>query len=58
VNVFKSMLPDFFSTHPVFTTKELTEYLARQKARSKWTEKALLAYHLKKKHIARVRRGL
>src|SRR5581483_7231495 len=44
--------------HPVFTAKELTEYLARQKARSKWTEKALLAYHLKKKHIARVRRGL
>jgi predicted transcriptional regulator of viral defense system len=52
------MLPDFLRTHPVFTAKELTEYLARQKARSKWTEKALLAYHLKKKHIARVRRGL
>lgn len=58
VLIFKSMLHEFFATHPVFTAKELTAYLGRHKTRSRWTEKALLAYHLRQKHIIRVRRGL
>ena len=52
------MFQEFLASHPVFTTKEATNYLGRHKARSPWTEKALLAYHVKHKHIIRVRRGL
>ncbi len=51
-------LADFFATHPVFTTEDLTTFLARRDSRSPWTRKALLAYHEKQGRLLRVRRGL
>ncbi len=51
-------LADFFATHPVFTTEELTVFLARRDSRSPWTRKALLAHHEKQGRLLRVRRGL
>lgn len=52
------MLQEFFATRAVFTASEFAAYLARHNSRSRWTAKALLAYHLKRNHITRVRRGL
>lgn len=51
-------LTDFFATHPVFTTEELTAFLARRDSRSRWTRKALLVHHEKQGRLLRVRRGL
>ena len=54
----KNKLNDFFFTHPVFTTEELTSFLAKRGSRNPWTRKSLLAHHQKQGRILRVRRGL
>jgi len=51
-------LIDFFSAHPVFTTGELTEFLAGNGSENKWTRKALMDYHRKQGRIVQLRRGL
>lgn len=52
------MIEEFFARHPVFTTDELGAFLAQHGSFSKWTRKALLAYHQKNGRILRARRGL
>jgi hypothetical protein len=49
---------EFFATHPVFTTEELTAFLAQGGSHNLWTRKALLAHHQKQGHLLHVRRGL
>lgn len=54
---------EFFQTHPIFSTAELVEGLrASKKDYKAATEheafKALIAYHVAKGHILRIRRGL
>ncbi|MFH1538217.1 MAG: transcriptional regulator [bacterium] len=51
-------LTEFFSTYPVFTGGELTDFLAGNGSGNKWTRKALVAYHQKQGRIVSVRRGL
>lgn len=51
------MLDNFFIQYPVFRYNELLDYLRQEKTYKKTTLKALLRYHIQKKHIARVRRG-
>ncbi len=48
-------LSDFFATHSVFTTDELTAY---QRNSNRWTRKNLLAYHCKQGHLVQITRGL
>lgn len=51
-------LNDFFLRHPVFTTKEVGDFLRQRGSESHWTQKALLAHHEQQGHIVRLRRGL
>ena len=51
-------LNGFFSTHPVFTIGEMSDFLAGKGSENKWTRKALVAYHQKQGQIVSVRRGL
>jgi predicted transcriptional regulator of viral defense system len=51
-------LNTFFSQHPVFTTEEVSDFLAGRGTESRWTRKALLAHHRQQGHIVRLRRGL
>ena len=51
-------LQEFFATHPVFTTDELVDYRRDNGSQSRWTRKALLAYHRKRGRLVLVRRGL
>lgn len=51
-------LNTFFSRHPVFTTKEVADFLRQRGSDSRWTQKALLAHHQQQGHIVRLRRGL
>lgn len=51
-------LHDFFAAHPVFTTDELVDYRRDDDTQSRWTRKALLAYHRGQGHLILVRRGL
>jgi predicted transcriptional regulator of viral defense system len=51
-------LQDFFATHPVFTVDEVEQYQYCNGSTSRWTRKALLAYHCKQGHIIQVRRGM
>ena len=50
-------LEDFFAQHPVFRHDELYAYLNRERNYNDATLKASLSYHVKKGHIARIRRG-
>lgn len=50
-------LDDFFSAHSVFRYDELHDHLNQKKVYKDTSLKALLRYHLQKKHIARIRRG-
>lgn len=47
----------FFDQHPVFTHEEFVDFLASQGTTNPHTQRELLAYHLKKHHIVRIRRG-
>lgn|GEM_PF-52279 len=51
-------LRSFFTRHPVFTSSEFTEYLKKEEKRNDSTRNNLLAYHVNKGHLLRVKRGL
>lgn len=51
------ILDSFFAQHPVFRLEELVDYLNGIKTYNPNSLKALLQYHLSKKHIARIRGG-
>lgn len=53
-----STLISFFEQHPVFTQDEYRQFLLSQGTTNSNTQRELLAYHLKKQHIIRIRRGL
>lgn len=53
-----STLIGFFEQHPVFTQDEYRKFLLSQGTTNHNTQRELLAYHLKKQHIIRIRRGL
>jgi len=48
----------FFNNHPVFTGKEMADYLSSCGKISARTKETLLAYHRKTGHVLPVRRGL
>lgn len=48
----------FFHRYPVFTHEEYKQFLLSQGTTNPNTQRELLAYHLKKHHIIRIRRGL
>ena len=47
----------FFEQHPVFTQKEFNQFLLSIGSTNPNTQRELLAYHLKKQHILRIKRG-
>lgn len=47
----------FFEQHPVFTQKEFNQFLLSIGSTNPNTQRELLAYHLKKHHILRIKRG-
>jgi len=49
---------EFFEQNPIFTREEFKQHLVFQGTKNLNTQKEILAYHLKKQHIIRVRRGL
>lgn len=51
-------LAAFFRRHPVFTRRELADFLTKTGPRSNRAVESLLAYHTKTGHLVRVRRGL
>lgn len=48
----------FFAQNPVFTHEEFKQYIISQGTINPNTQKEILAYHLKKQSIFRIRRGL
>lgn len=48
----------FFLRHPIFTISEFTKYLGREEKRNLSTRDNLLAYHVNKGHLLRVKQGL
>lgn len=48
----------FFSQNPVFTHDQFVAFLDAQGTTNPNTQRELLAYHIKKQHIIRIRRGL
>jgi len=52
------ILQQFFAEHPVFTTVAVSQFLAKNGSKNRWTRKALLAHHQKQGRILRVRQGL
>jgi predicted transcriptional regulator of viral defense system len=51
-------LSSFFEQRPVFTHEEYKQFLLSLGTTNPNTQRELLAYHLKKKHILRIKRGL
>jgi len=51
-------LEKFFRQRPVFTNKELAEFLAANGQHNVRTQESILAYHIKTGRLLRVRRGL
>lgn len=51
-------LKSFFANRPVFTSSEFNEYLDKREKRNVSTRDSLLAYHVKKGRLLRVKRGL
>jgi predicted transcriptional regulator of viral defense system len=49
---------NFFIQHPVFTTSEFTKYLGSEEKPNKSTRDNLLAYHVNKGNLLRVKQGL
>ena len=47
----------FFEKHPVFTQNEFNQFLLSIGSTNPNTQRELLAYHLKKQHILRIKRG-
>ena len=52
------IVKNFFIQNPVFTTSEFSEYLGRKEKRNVSTRDNLLAYHVNKGHLLRVKQGL
>lgn len=52
-----SAIIGFFEQHPVFTQGEYRQFLLSQGTTNLNTQRELLAYHLKKRHLMRIRRG-
>lgn len=51
-------LLNFFNSHPVFTRKEYVSFLQQIGTTNQNTQRELLAYHIDKKHIIRIRQSL
>ena len=51
-------LRSFFASHPVFTSSEFIEYLNKEEKRNVSTRDSLLAYHVNKGRLLRVKRAL
>ncbi|KTC98717.1 type IV toxin-antitoxin system AbiEi family antitoxin domain-containing protein [Legionella erythra] len=51
-------LTSFFAQYPVFTHQEYKQCLQSLGTTNSHTQRELLAYHLKKQHILRIKRGL
>ncbi len=49
---------EFFEQHPVFTHEEFKQYAISQGTTNINTQREILAYHLKKQNIIRIRREL
>src|SRR5579872_1312453 len=49
---------EFFEQNPVFTHEEFKQFMSSQGTVNVNTQKEILAYHLKKQNIIRIRRGL
>ena len=49
---------EFFDQHPVFTHEEFKQFAISKGTANANTQKEMLAYHLKKQNIIRIRRGL
>ncbi|MES2218835.1 MAG: transcriptional regulator [Pseudomonadota bacterium] len=49
---------EFFSQYPIFTHEEFNHYSRAEGSSKSHTQNEILAYHLKKHHIIRIRRGL
>ncbi len=52
-----SIISGFFERYPVFTHDEYRQFLLSQGTTNPNTQRELLAHHLKKRHIMRIRRG-
>lgn len=50
--------PEFFDQNPIFTHEEFKQFAISQGTINDNTQKEILAYHLRKKNIIRIRRGL
>ncbi len=48
----------FFRSHPVFTVKDLSEYVASRRGAGERAVEAILAYHHRTGRLVRVRRGM
>ncbi len=48
----------FFNSHPVFTYQEFSQFIASENLTNRNTCNSLLAYHLSKGHISRIKKGL
>lgn len=48
----------FFNRHPVFTYQEFSQFIASENPTNRNTCNSLLAYHLRKEHISRIKKGL
>lgn len=51
-------VPDFLATRPVFTVAEFSEWYGSRSEKRERTVEALLAYHVKRGHLVRIRKGL
>jgi predicted transcriptional regulator of viral defense system len=51
-------LATFFEQYPVFTQNEYRQFLLSHGTTNQNTQRELLAYHIKKHHIMRIRRGV
>ncbi|OAI49226.1 hypothetical protein AYO45_00575 [Gammaproteobacteria bacterium SCGC AG-212-F23] len=49
---------DFFNQHPIFTSQEYAQFLEQERHAGERAQEALLAYHVKKGNLIRIRRGL
>ena len=49
---------EFIAQHPVFTRKELVDFMINHGTTNHKSQTALLQYHLKQRHIIRIKQGL
>ena len=51
-------LQDFFARHPIFTYEEFSDLFSGKEAGSARTKDSLLAYHIRRGRLSRIKRGL